>query len=141
MTNLELLKSFYDRVWIGGAIEEAGDYFDTSAAASGLMPDLAIGPQEFYEFVAPMLEMLEVQSVTFEHAVEQGDWISVMASFEAMVRATGQTITGSGMLMARIEGNKIAEAFNCIDFLGFFERLGLVPPDALALCLTGQRLQ
>lgn len=140
MTKLDLLQRFYDRVWIGGAVAEAGSFFAPAAAAGGLMSDLALGPQEFHDFVAPMLEMLEVRRVTMEKAVEQGDWIAVMASFEATVRATGQQITGSGMLMARVEGDRIAEAFNCFDFLGFFERLGLLPEDALALCLTGQRL-
>ncbi len=138
--NLELLQTFYNRVWVDGALEEAGQFFDPAAEASGLMPDLAVGALEFHEFVAALLEMLDVKSVDFQKAVEQDDWLSVMATFEANVLANGQPITGSGMLMVRFENGKIAEAFNCIDFLGFFEKLGLVPENALALCMTGQRL-
>lgn len=139
-TKLEILQAFYDRVWVNGAIEEAGRYFDISAEASGLMPDLAVGAEEFHEFVAALLEILDCKRITFEKSVEQGDWLAVMASFDATVRTTGQEITGSGMLMARIENGKIVEAFNCIDFLGLFEKIGLVPENALALCMTGQRL-
>ena len=138
--NLELLQAFYDRVWVGGAIEQTGGFFDPDAEASGLMPDLAVGGAEFSEFVAALLEQLDVTRVSFEKAVEQGEWIAIMASFDATVLMTGQQITGSGMLMARVVDGKIAEAFNCIDFLGLFEKLGLVPENALALCMTGQRL-
>ena len=138
---LELLQDFYNRVWVNGAVDEAEGFFDSSAEASGLMPDLAVGGAEFHEFVAALLEQLKVNRVTMEKAVEDGDWISVMATFEANVLMTGQTIEGSGMLMARIVDGKIAEAFNCLDFLGLFEKLGLVPENALALCLTGQRLK
>ncbi|MFD0979920.1 ester cyclase [Tropicimonas aquimaris] len=137
----DLLQGFYDRVWVDGAIDEAGRFFDTSAEASGLMPDLAVGAVEFHEFVAALLEFLDVQRVTFEKTVEQGEWLAVMASFEANVLANGQTITGSGMLMARIVDDRIVEAFNCIDFLGLFEQLGLVPPDALALGMAGHCFQ
>ena len=137
---LDLLQSFYDRVWVAGAVEEAETFFDGTAEASGLMPDLAIGAQEFHEFVGALLEQLVVNRVTMEKAVEEGDWISVMATYSATVQMTGHEITGSGMLMARICDGKIVEAFNCLDFLGLFEKLGLVPENALALCMTGQRL-
>lgn len=137
---LKLLQDFYNRVWVEGAIDEAGRFFDVNAEASGLMPDLAVGAQEFHEFVASLLELLDCTSVTFQKAVEQDDWLAVMATFDAIVLATGQKITGSGMLMVRIENDKIVEAFNCIDFLGLFEKIGLVPENSLALCMTGQRL-
>ena len=103
------------------------------------MPDLAVDAVEFHEFVAALLEMLDVREVNFAKGVEQDDWIAVMASFDATVLATGQPISGSGMLMARIVDDRIVEAFNCIDFLGLFEKLGLVPEDALALGMAGHR--
>ncbi|SDK33565.1 SnoaL-like polyketide cyclase [Aliiruegeria lutimaris] len=137
---MELIQAFYDRVWVAGAVEEAEAFFDASAEASGLMPDLEIGGEEFHEFVAALLEQLKVTRVTLEKTVEEGEWISVMATFDATVLMTGQTISGSGMLVARIVDGRIVEAFNCLDFLGLFEKLGLVPENALALCMTGQRL-
>ncbi len=137
---LALIQSFYDRVWVQGAVEEAPNFFDTTAEASGLMPDFAIGGPEFHEFVGALLEQLVVTRVTLEKAVEDEDWISVMATFDATVQMTGQSISGGGMLMARIVDGKIVEAFNFIDFLGLFEKMGLVPENALALCMTGQRL-
>ncbi|WP_068115109.1 ester cyclase [Tropicimonas marinistellae] len=138
---VDLLQRFYDRVWVEGAIEEAGDFFNTEAEASGLMPELALSAQEFHDFVAALLEMLNVTSVKLEKTVEQGEWLSVMGSFEATLLATGQPIRGGGMLMARIVDGRIVEAFNCMDFLGLFEKLGLVPEHALALGMAGHRFK
>ncbi|MDV7141782.1 ester cyclase [Tropicimonas sp. TH_r6] len=136
----DLIQAFYDKIWVAGEFEAAETFFDLDAEASGLMPELAIGAAEFHEFVAALLNQLDVRRVSLEKTVEKGDWISVMASFEAMVLATGQTISGSGVLMARIVDGKIEEAYNCMDFMSFFEKLGLLPEHSLELCLTGQRL-
>ncbi len=140
LTNRELIQAFYDRIWVAGALDEAQEFFDFEAEASGLMPDLAIGAAEFHEFVEALLSQLKVRRVTLEKTVEQGEWITVMASFEAIVLATGQPISGGGMLMTRIVDGKIREAYNCMDFMGFFEKLGLLPEHSLELCMTGQRL-
>ena len=139
-SKLDLLQGFYDRVWVEGVVDDAEGFFNPEAEASGLMPDLAVGGEEFRWFVAALLEQLNVTRVTLEKGVEQGEWISVMTTFDADVLATGQQISGSGMLMARIVDDRIVEAFNCIDFLSLLEKLGLVPENALALCMTGQRL-
>ncbi|PRY26503.1 SnoaL-like polyketide cyclase [Aliiruegeria haliotis] len=137
---LKLLQDFYNRVWVDGDMAAAGEFFMPEAEATGLLSDLAVGAEEFHEFVAALLEMLDVHSVNFQKAVEQDDWISAMASFDATVLTTGQSISGSGMVMVRIRDGKIVEAYNCFDFLSFLEKLGLVPEHALALCMTGQRL-
>ncbi len=134
------VQEFYNRVWVDGAVGEIGHFLDLDAGANGLIPDLAINTAEFPEFVAMLKEMLDVRRVTFEKTVECGEWIAVMATFEATVLATGLTIGGSGMLMARIVDSKIVEAYNCFDFLGLFEKIGLLPENTLALCMTGQRL-
>ncbi|MFV0360401.1 ester cyclase [Tropicimonas sp.] len=138
---LDLLQKFYDRVWVSGAVEEASGFFGISTEASGLLPDLAVGAREFHEFVAALLEMVELSQIKIEKAVEQGDWLAVVATYDATVRATRQRITGNGMVMVQIENGRFVEAYNCIDFLGLFEKVGLVPENALALCMAGQRLR
>jgi hypothetical protein len=40
----------------------------------------------------------------------------------------------------RFEGDRFAEAYNHFDMLTMFENLGALPPETLALCLSGERL-
>ena len=140
LAKAQFVQEFYDRVWVAGAVGEIGNFLDLKVEANGLMPDLAINTGEFLEFAAMLMEMLDVRRVTLEKAVESGEWIAIMATFEATVLSTEQVIGGSGMLMARIVDSKIVEAYNCFDFLGLFEKIGLLPENTLALCMTGQRL-
>lgn len=137
---LDLIQSFYDRVWIEGAPEAAIDFFDTDATASGLVPDLAIGGPDFHAYIAALLGMIDIHRISLVQPVEQGEWISVLVRIEATALTTGKAIEGSAMLLARIRGGKIVEAYNCLDFMGLFERLGLLPENSAALCMAGQRL-
>jgi len=42
------------------------------------------------------------------------------------VAATGRPVSVHGMTMARIADGRIAEGWNCYDFLGLFQQLGMV---------------
>lgn len=141
MTNkAKLLQDFYDRVWISGTIDEAATFFDLDAEAAGLIPGMAINALEFNDFAAALLKHFKVERVTMEKTIENGDWIAVMVKFDGFVRATHDPATGRGMFMSRIVDSKIVEAYNYFDFLSFFETIGLVPENAVALCMAGQRL-
>ncbi len=61
---LEIVQEVYDRVRVAGAVEEAGRCVDTNAEASGLMPDLAVHPNEFPEFLAALQQMLNMRRIT-----------------------------------------------------------------------------
>ncbi|SFB74973.1 ester cyclase [Tropicimonas isoalkanivorans] len=136
---VKLLQQFYDRIWVAGAVGEIDRFFNTQVEASGLMHELELTAVEFHDFAVALQEIMEVSQVTLEKTIEQGEWVSAMGTFEATLRASGRTITGSGMLMARIVDDRIVEAFNCVDFLSLFEKSGLLPENALALGMAGHR--
>lgn len=41
----------------------------------------------------------------------------------------------------RFRGEKIVEAYNTHDVIALFEGLELMPPDTVALCLSGEMLE
>lgn len=43
--------------------------------------------------------------------------------------------------MLRFEGDLFAEAYNHFDMIAMFEHLGALPPETMALCLSGERLR
>ncbi|RYH10282.1 nuclear transport factor 2 family protein [Tropicimonas sp. IMCC6043] len=138
---LDLIQSFYDRVWVEGSPEAADAFFDPEVTANGLVADLAFGGPDFHAFVDALLALIEVRRVTLVQPVEQGEWISVLVHFEASVLASGREVDGSAMLLARIRNNRFLEAYNCLDTIGMFEKMGLLPENSAALCMAGHRLR
>lgn len=140
MTKAELLDRWYKRVYIEGDLDAVEMLFTDSTRAEGLMDDLQVGPEDLKVFVAAMLELVEDQGYRIVHTIENGDWISALFDVRAVAVGTMKPVRLSGQIMVRFEGERIAEAYNNWDILGFFEQLGLLPEHSLELGMTGQKI-
>ena len=139
MTPLETLRTWYDRVWMQGDLDAIDMLFAPDTEARGMM-DFAVGPEDFKAIVPAFLAQMEIQDIVYDKVVEMGDWVWANMSAHAIARATETPVTATGQIMVRVQGGKIVEAYNQFDFLGLFEQLGYLPPDSLALCLSGEGL-
>lgn len=139
--NAAILQEWYERVWQTGEVEAIDSLMDTHAEAGGLVPGMQIGPEEFKLLVATLAELIEPPVVNIRKTMSEGDWVSAFITFHATPRDGSAPFSCSAMTFARIAGGKIVEAYNTMDFILFFESLGLLPPDTVALLLSGQPLQ
>lgn len=139
--NAAILQEWYDRVWQAGDMGAIDTLMDTRAEAGGLVPGMQIGPDEFKLLVATLAELIEPPNVQIQKTLEQGEWVSAFITFHATPRDGSAPFTCSAMTFARIHDGKITEAYNTMDFILFFESLGLLPADTTALLLSGQPLQ
>jgi ketosteroid isomerase-like protein len=139
MTALETLKTWYDRVWLQGDLDAIDELFNPDTEASGMM-DFAVGPEDFKALVPAFLAHVALEDICYDKVVEMGDWVWASMSAHATARVTETPVHVTGQIMVRVQDGHIVEAYNQFDFLALFEQLGYLPPDSLALCLSGEGL-
>jgi len=140
MSKIEVLNDWFQQVWIGGEIEAIPSFFTANSQASGVMPGLQMGPEDFAALIPAMRARVDDLSVEIVHALDQGDWLWTLQIVRGRCAIDGRALEFSGQLALRFEGDKFAEAFNHYDMIAVFEQLGQMPPETLALCLTGESL-
>ncbi|TDE35068.1 ester cyclase [Antarcticimicrobium sediminis] len=140
LTKTELFERWCDEVWRKGNLDAIDDFLKTSTLTAGVVPHMQMGPADFRELVTVVRFHVGPIEPTIQHCVEQGDWLAVMMQFDSTRADNGAPIQVPGQVFLRFEGDKMVEAYNLLDFMSFFEQLGLLPPDALTICLTGHKL-
>ena len=140
MGKREVLEEWYRRVWIEADLDAIDELFTPDTQAQGLMPDFQVGPDDFRELVPMFLAMVEDPMASLDKVMEDGDWAAALYSMRVTNPVNGQPVIGSGQLFARFDGDKMVETYNSFDFMSFFEQMGLLPEQSMAICLTGQRI-
>jgi hypothetical protein len=140
MTKLDLLKNWYDSVWVKGDISAIDQFFAPMAGANGLMPDGQVGAEDFRALVPALRALVRNLSIGIDHFQEGGDWLWAQVTVNALPAQGVTPIKASGQVMLRFDGGKITEAYNMFDFLTFFEQAGLLPKDTFLLLLAGETL-
>lgn len=139
MSNLDILKDWYDRVWVQGDLDSVDHFFTPDTEALGMMT-FAIGPEDFKAVAAAVHETIEHVKVSFDRVVEADNWVWAQISARATSKFSEKEVMVVGQVMCRFNDGKIVEAYNQFDFMSFFEQLGLLPENTLALCLAGEAI-
>ena len=140
MTKLEFLKNWYDRVWVKADLEAIDQFFAPRAGAEGIMPDGAVGAEDFRALVPALRALVRDLSITIDRWQDGDDWLWAQITVQALPAQGAAPIRANGQVMMRFANGLIAEAYNTFDFLTFFEQVGLLPQDAFALLLSGEKL-
>ena len=140
MTKSELLKEWYDRVWVHGDLEAIDQFFDPDTMAEGIIPEMQVGVDDFRDLVTAFRYHVGDIDVKLPKTVENGDWVAAMLHVHTSRADNGAPIEVTGQVMARFKNDKVVEAYNQFDFISLFEQLGQLPEDTLPICMTGQQL-
>ncbi|MBN2906002.1 MAG: nuclear transport factor 2 family protein [Rhodobacteraceae bacterium] len=140
MTKAKRLEDWYRRVYLEGDLDAVETLFTDRTRAEGLIKDMQVGPEDIRVFVMALMYMVEAPNFRIVHAVETEDWLAALIETTAVRIDTGDPIRVTGQLMARFQGDCIAEAYNSFDFLSFFQQMGLLPEHALEIGMSGQKL-
>jgi len=140
MTNLEFLQEWYHQVWIEGDPDAVDRFFLPRTGAQGLMPDGQVGPEDFKALVPALRALVRNLDITVVRSLDFGEWIWAQINVRAAMADSMRQIDASGQVTVRIVDGKITEAYNCFDFLTFFEQAGLLPENAFLLLLSSEKL-
>ena len=131
----ELLRAWFDGVWRRG--DEAA--IDRLLHPQGLVHGLPTpdgqpirGPEQFKPFYRRFRSAFPDIAIELRHVVTQGDLAVAHCRVRGThtgegldVPATHRRVEFEGFAMCRAAGDKVAEAFNCFDFLGMYHQLGV----------------
>jgi len=141
MTNRDRLQFWFDEVWTKGNYDAIEQMFKPDAEANGLFPAFGLSTADYRDLALAIRHLISDLQVIFSHALEQDDWLAVRTVIKAKRADTLEHIEVTGQVFVRFEEHQIAEIYSHLDFFSLFEKLGQLPRDALAICLTGEGLQ
>ncbi|WP_260008059.1 nuclear transport factor 2 family protein [Leisingera sp. M527] len=136
-----LLHYWFEEVWCKGNMDAVAEVMTPDTLIYGAISALAEPECDYGEVVAALRNLLGPMTVTFTHAMETADWVTVRLLVRTSNPSDGMPFQITGQVMARVADGKIAELHSNMDYFRMFEKLGQLPPEALAVCMTGERLK
>lgn len=135
-----LLHFMFQEIWCRGNLGAVSKVMTAETIVSGAVSALAGPDCDYGEVVDTLRSLVGPMKVRFTHAMETRDWVSVRLLIDTSSPKGGTAFHITGQIMARVENGKIAELHSNMDYFQLFEQLGQLPPEALAICMTGERL-
>ena len=154
-THLEVLETWFRRVWNEGNASAIDEMFQKEGKARGLggqgddaeidadggiAEQVRVGPDGFKGFHEHFFKMMDQFDIRVNQSMEQGDWISALCSVQATCRQSGKRVGMTGSVLVRVADGQIAEAYNHWDFMTIYQQLGLLPENAFERCLGGEKI-
>lgn len=136
-----LLHYWFEEVWSKGNLSAVSEIMHRNTLISGSVSALAEPESDYSEVVAALRNLVGPIKVTFTHVMETDEWVSVRLVAATSNPRNSDPFEITGQVMARVEDGRIAELHSNMDYFRMFEMLDQLPPEALAICLTGERLR
>ncbi len=131
-TKSTLINRWFTKVWNEGSVQAIDDLMKDDAIAHGITaPGQKPGPEGFKSFFHDFRSQFRNIHIDIQDVITQDDMESARTFVTAEHIPSGKKVEFSGLCMCRIEGGKIAEAWNNYDFLTMHQQLGqkLVPAE------------
>lgn len=136
MTNTELMERWFEEVWNKKNKEAIHEMFASDGVANGLGEEPVIGPEKFAVFHRDFVSAYPDIRAEIVDTVAEGDKVAVRFRVTGLhdgdglgVRPTKNAVDFTGMTIVRIEGGKIVEAWNNVDFMEMYKQLGVLTLD------------
>ena len=146
MTNLEILETWFQRVWSEEDVAAIDEMFVKDGRAVGLGAQTRVGesefrehemlgPDEFKVFQKALLGLVRDVTISVTHSMTSGEWMCALCVFQGTSRKTGERVLMTGTVYGRFSDDQIIEAFNHFDFLSLFQQLGSLEKGTFDRCL------
>lgn len=134
----QIARTWFEQVWNQGSEQAIDQLMAPQAQFHGLAPPAAapvVGPAGFKPFYRQFRQAFPDMRIEIDKLVTQGDTVAVYCTVKGThggdglgSKATHRPFHINGMGMARIENDRIAEAWNAFDFIALYQQLGIKPP-------------
>jgi steroid delta-isomerase-like uncharacterized protein len=132
-----VLQAWFKEVWCEGQEAAIDRYLAPDAVAHGLPGGDMRGPAGFRPIFHTFRGAFPDLRITVERMVREGDTVTAHTRVTGThtgdglgIPPTGKRVTFEGMTIARIVDGQIREGWNCYDFLGMYQQLGVTPQPA-----------
>ena len=132
--NVEIVRRWFEGgVWGNPDAEAAEAYIDAHYAkdgrAYGLSGSYVTGPPAFKQFRAAMVARFPDIAMEVNHILAEGDEVAVR--FTATMTHGEKTVEFQACAFVEMKDGQITRAWNTVNFLEWFEQIGLVPEGSL----------
>lgn len=134
------LETWLRRVWFEEDQNAIDELYVVGGEAHGLGEQPLMGPDDFKVFHKALCDRLHNINCQIDKSIEEGPWLSAICTLKANCSQSGKPVVITGNIFARIEEEKIQEAYNHFDFMGLWGQLGFLPEDSFAKGLAGEKI-
>jgi predicted ester cyclase len=137
----EVCDAWFKRIWNAGDVEAVDELASPSANFHGLPTSderSMAGPAAFKAYARAFRQAFPDINVQIVRYVCEGDMIALHCAVKGTntgpgvgATPTGRAVSFEGMVIARIEGGKLQEGWNCFDSMTMYQQLGLLPSQLL----------
>jgi ketosteroid isomerase-like protein len=131
-----LCQEWFRRVWNNLEADAIDQLMTPDCLAHGLGPEPLRGPAGFKPIWESFTAAFRDIRIEVLQEVHEGDLVAAYCSVRLVSKEDGKAHAFVGCPMLRLEGRRMAEAWNVWDFLTLVESRGVVPPNALEAALT-----
>ncbi len=122
-----LSNRWFEEVWNQNLEDSIDQFLTTESDIHGLLSaDQPKGLQGFKMFYRDFKQQFDNIRVTIKDVISQDDMECAPTDVTMKHKETGKEVKFSGVSVVRVEGGKIAEAWNHFDFLDMHQQLGKV---------------
>ena len=134
------MSKWFHEVWTNENADAIDAMFISQGQASGLGDRPLIGPNEFRQFHAALLGLLDEIRIEIEDHVCDGNKCAIICTLYAVCRKERTPVKMTGSCFFSIKDEQILQCENHFEFLSLFEQLNLLPESTFARALSGEKL-
>lgn len=138
MTTKQLVLRYLNTVWRDGNISAVDELADEDIVFTGFEEERLEGRAQVKLYQQMILSLLGGFEFDVELFVEDGDWFVAMLRMSCVYRRTGERHSTRLDVAGRFRGEVLVEARALIDFVGYFEKAGQLPPRTIDRLLLGE---
>ena len=140
MSHVDLLHRWYDEVWNKDNYSAIEDLLDPNVTFNGPVRSLVLFRDDYAEVIQAFKALLPDVHVEITHALEQGDMASCRVVVSRKKSSHHGDLCFTGHLTVRVKDGRFVEFLSDFNHFQMYTQLGQLPEDAMAVCLTGEKL-
>lgn len=140
LSNIDLLHRWYEEIWNKGNYAVIAELMAPDVQFGGPVSSLVQRRDDYAEVIQTFKALMPDMHVEITHALEQGDMACVRVVVNRKQNSIHSDIAITGQLMVRVENQRFVEFMSDFNYFQMYAQLGQLPEDAMAICLTGDRL-
>ncbi len=132
--NKAIIRRFWDEVGNKGNLAVVDELLATDCVLHGFLGGEIRGPEGLKQYTSMTLAAFADLHVTVEDEITEGDKVVTRYSARGThkgeimgIPPTGKQVAWTGIVITRIAGGKVIEAWANIDRLGLMQQLGAIP--------------
>lgn len=139
--SLMLLTRVLDEVWIANDSGAVDRLFHPNAKITGFVPNETIGRQDYRELVDQLHELSRLNSYRVtETLVDASGKSAHLIEMDIRNLATERVATQTGVVIVETRDGLMERVHIQVEMMTYFQNLGLLPEDAVLLCMSGTKL-